>query len=446
MRGGSHTDRRKQPKTPNSKRKNEKEQGSACSDRDEKQFSISDLYAMLLTTASVTGVNKDQFTIKAFIDGGATLNAMTYDLALRLGLPITTVENNPVRLKLGNNQTTEFPRQLVETTINIEGFTPYTEKFLIMPIPEDCDMLLGLPWLRSTNPDINWNTLTLHARNDQHKVISIRQIPRKEKAFTIGGRRHKNGNCDQIMKYYRIHGHVGSLGRTKIISRKQFYKSLKKKSKVDCIFVMNINSEKDAEKAARFRAQGWDSLQESSPPELFEMLHSFKDKCFVDEIPAKVPPDRGDNGEHEIHLEDSKPISIPQFRQSPEMKEEIRKWTLEMVKAGIIRRSTSPWCFPTFCVRKPNGWRIVHDYRRLNAITKVSAFPIPRKEDIFDSMQGSKWFSTMDLMHGYFQVRLREADIPYTAFATPDGLYEYLVTPHVTVETTVSTQNQLKGT
>ena len=89
-----------------------------------------------------------------------------------------------------------------------------------------------------------------------------------------------------------------------------------------------------------------------------------------------------------------------------------------MVKAGIIRPSTSAFSAPTFCVKKPVEWIIVHDYRQLNASTIVSAIPMPRKEDTFEAMSGSHWFSCMDLLSGYYQVRLSEKDIPFTAFST----------------------------
>jgi hypothetical protein len=69
-----------------------------------------------------------------------------------------------------------------------------------------------------------------------------------------------------------------------------------------------------------------------------------------------------------------------------------------MVKAGIIRPSTSPFSTPTFCVKKRVGWRIVHDFRQLNSHTVVPATPMPRKEDTFDAMSGSHLFSCMDLL------------------------------------------------
>ncbi|GMF30723.1 unnamed protein product [Phytophthora lilii] len=113
-----------------------------------------------------------------------------------------------------------------------------------------------------------------------------------------------------------------------------------------------------------------------------------------------------------------------------EQKQAIQSWTKEMLQAGIIRPSSSPYCSPTFCVRKKNGeWRIVHDFRGLNAKVRVPANPIPRKDDILRDLARGKMFSSMDLLWGFSQVKLREDSIPFTAFATPDGLYEYLVTP-----------------
>ena len=69
----------------------------------------------------------------------------------------------------------------------------------------------------------------------------------------------------------------------------------------------------------------------------------------------------------------------------------------------------------------------MHDYRLLNAKTKIPQEPIPRKDDIIDAMQGSHWFSCMDLLSGYYQLMLRDKDRAYTAFSTPTGHFEYLV-------------------
>ncbi|KAE8906165.1 hypothetical protein PF003_g10095 [Phytophthora fragariae] len=100
-----------------------------------------------------------------------------------------------------------------------------------------------------------------------------------------------------------------------------------------------------------------------------------------------------------------------------------------MLEAGIIRPSKSPYCAPTFCVKKAVGWRIVHDFRGINSKLRIPATPVPRKEDIFDAMAGGHYFSAMDSLWGLFQVRLREKDIQYTDFSTRDNQFEYLITP-----------------
>jgi len=161
----------------------------------------------------------------------------------------------------------------------------------------------------------------------------------------------------------------------------------------------------------------------------YETLRKYADTVFRTELPSETPPVR-EGIEHEVQLKPgTTPISVKQWRQSPEQRKTIQEWTKEMVQAGIIRPSTSAFSAPTFCVKKPVGWRIVHDYRQLNLATILPAIPMPRKEDTFDAMSGSHWFSCMDLLWGYYQVKLRESDIPFTAFSTPDGLFEYLVTP-----------------
>ncbi|KAE9310844.1 Transposon Ty3-I Gag-Pol polyprotein [Phytophthora rubi] len=200
-------------------------------------------------------------------------------------------------------------------------------------------------------------------------------------------------------------------------------KELRKGKGIEAVFVVNPH---DSEKAERFKQQGWEALVDNPA---YEVLLKYRDTVFRTELPSTTPPVR-EGIEHEIQLQPgTQPISVKQWRQSPEQRKVIQDWTKEMVQAGIIRPSTSAFSAPTFCVKKPVGWRIVHDYRQLNSSTILPAIPMPRKEDTFDAMGGSYWFSCMDLLWGYYQVKLRESDIPFTAFSTPDGLFEFLVTP-----------------
>ena len=94
-----------------------------------------------------------------------------------------------------------------------------------------------------------------------------------------------------------------------------------------------------------------------------------------------------------------------------------------------MRESTPPYSSPTFNVRKATGWWwIVHAFNKLNAPTVPAQTPIPRKAIIIYVMANSIIFSSMNLMDGFYQILIRERNIPHTAVSTPSGmLWEWLV-------------------
>lgn len=79
--------------------------------------------------------------------------------------------------------------------------------------------------------------------------------------------------------------------------------------------------------------------------------------------------------------------------------------------------------------KKGGDKRLCVDYRKLNKLTKVDAYPLPRIDDLLDSLGGATWFTTLDLASGYWQVSMHEDDIEKTTFITERGLYEFLVMP-----------------
>ena len=93
---------------------------------------------------------------------------------------------------------------------------------------------------------------------------------------------------------------------------------------------------------------------------------------------------------------------------------------------GIIRRFSSPWASPLQLVPKPSGvWRPCGDYRRLNAATLPDRYSFPHIQDFAARLDGAKIFSKVDLIRGYHQVPVAEADICKTAVITPFGLFEF---------------------
>ncbi|MCO5580910.1 hypothetical protein L7F22_034783 [Adiantum nelumboides] len=163
--------------------------------------------------------------------------------------------------------------------------------------------------------------------------------------------------------------------------------------------------------------------------ELFNFLNQFQD-VFIDDIPRELPPKRGDD-DHMIELiPGSSPPNKPPYRVSQAQQEEIMRQVNELVEKGMVRPSSSPFCSPVLLVQKKDGtYHICVDYRALNRITINDRFPVPRVEDLFDKLQGSTYFSRIELKSGYHQIRIVDEDIVKTAFRTTFGLYEYLVMP-----------------
>ncbi|GJR51446.1 putative reverse transcriptase domain-containing protein [Tanacetum coccineum] len=114
----------------------------------------------------------------------------------------------------------------------------------------------------------------------------------------------------------------------------------------------------------------------------------------------------------------------------PPVRQELSNQLQELADRGFIRPSTSPWGAPVLFVKKKDGsFRMCIDYRELNKLTVKNRYPLPRIDDLFDQLQGLSVYSKIDLRSGYHQLRVRDEDIPKTAFRTRYGHYEFQVMP-----------------
>ena len=125
------------------------------------------------------------------------------------------------------------------------------------------------------------------------------------------------------------------------------------------------------------------------------------------------------------------PLRQPYRRQNPAVRREEMTQVQQMLSSNVIRPSNSPWASPVVMVRKKDGsLRFCVDFRQLNAATVKDAHPLPRIDDLLDALHGAKWFSTLDLKSGYWQVPIAEQDKEKTAFRTSSGqLFEFNQVP-----------------
>jgi hypothetical protein len=164
----------------------------------------------------------------------------------------------------------------------------------------------------------------------------------------------------------------------------------------------------------------------ATPPEIQSVLAQFQE-VFSD--PKILPPSRP--YDHAITL---KPGSVPfncrPYRYSPKHKSEIEKQIKQMLEAGVISPSMSPFAPPVLLVLKKDGsWRFCIDYRGLNELTVKNVFPMPIIDELLDELSGAKVFSKLDLRAGYHQIRMRADDEAKIAIKTHQGHYQFKVMP-----------------
>jgi hypothetical protein len=147
---------------------------------------------------------------------------------------------------------------------------------------------------------------------------------------------------------------------------------------------------------------------------------------FPNDLPG-MPPGRAI--EFKIELQPgTTPISKAPYKMSQEELAELKIQLKDLLDKGFIRPSSSPWgCPALFVSKKDKGLRLCVDYRPLNAVTIKNKYPLPRIDILFDQLAGAQVFFKIDLRSRYHQIKIRDEDIPKTAFSTRYGLYEYLV-------------------
>ena len=148
---------------------------------------------------------------------------------------------------------------------------------------------------------------------------------------------------------------------------------------------------------------------------------------------AKAPDDLGrtDVVRHRIETGDHTPIRQAPRRVPIHRRKLVQQEVEKMLQKGVIEPCDGPWASPIVLASKKGGEiRFCVDFRELNNVTKKDAYPLPRIEDNLDCLQGAHWYSTLDLLSGFWQVEVAEEDRDKTAFTVGGmGLYRFLTMP-----------------
>lgn len=150
-------------------------------------------------------------------------------------------------------------------------------------------------------------------------------------------------------------------------------------------------------------------------------------------------------GQHQINLTSDEPVRSKPYPVPYSVRETLKKDLDDMIKMGVIRESNSPYASPVVVVKKKDSSnRVCVDFRKLNKLTVFDPEPMPAAVDLFQKLNGDKFFSKIDLRKGYWQVTIPEADVPKTAFVTPDGSYEFLKMPFGMVNSAATLKRGMK--
>jgi hypothetical protein len=179
---------------------------------------------------------------------------------------------------------------------------------------------------------------------------------------------------------------------------------------------------------AQFNAiQVTEQASQVVPPSLQLILDKYP-KVF--EVPTALPPSRGEHDHSIPLLSGHQPLNLRPYIYPFSQKNEIENMVQELLEAGVILPSTSPYSSPVVMVLKKEGtWCMCPNFWALNNLIIKDKFPIPVIDDLYDELQGACVFTKLDLRSGYHQIRMKEANILKTAFRTHEGHYEFLVMP-----------------
>ena len=256
-------------------------------------------------------------------------------------------------------------------------------------------IILGFPWFKEMNPEINWKEGTLKWKNKIRTPATLSEVLDEEEYLNRTQNPIDNDNESLDLSTININGKLAPIwinAKTNLAMDMAIENNLKKKEL---------------------------SVTEMVPPEYHEFLDVF------DEEKANRFPE-SQSWDHKIEMKEGfEPKSFKNYNLTPEEQVELDSFLKENLEKGYIRPSQSPMASPFFFVKKKDGkLRPCQDYQYLNDWTIKNAYPLPLISELMDKLKGAKYFSKMDIRWGYNNIKIKEGDEWKAAFKTNRGLFE----------------------
>jgi hypothetical protein len=359
---------------------------------------------------------------RTLVDSGADSNFITPQVVNRHQVPWKE-KHKPYSLvnpegDLFDYNNGRIDKETDQLLCSIQGHE-WSVTFDVMHL-EEHDAILGIPWLRDANPDIDWCTGQLRPRKSSgHQDVKTPEEVKLYAGASEGNRRTRRAAAkmqrDLSKALTAMQPDTAKGYASERIKRRTL--GLLKKHLGGVKAYMDKKLQEHQNKPQQDRL--------SHIPQQYQKY----DKLFAEQLETKLP--QHSRWDHEIELiNGSNPTISKIYPLNETQLQTLREYIDEMLKLGYIRQSKSSAGHPVMFVPKKNGkLRLVVDYRKLNEITKKDRTPLPLTNELKDRLVGKQWFTALDLKGAYNLIRIKEGDEWKTAFRTKYGLYEYLVMP-----------------
>ena len=366
---------------------------------------------------------------QALLDSGAAVNLIHEDVVRHLSLEASETPE-PLQILTANGKTLSIATRQVTIRYTIAN-VPHEDTFVVAPIGTH-SLILGMPFLERTDALVKWKERTVHfppaLKPADDSQVATSKPNRSAKRKRQNSRRKqqpvmatpeptpspspsKDEPTIKIVPFHALHLEKGE----------QVYLINVNPSPVPT--PLNSSPVTSSEELAIRRREALANL----PSE----YHDYVESVFGEVEPAQaLPPHRG-HVDHRIDLVDgSSPVFGPIYNLSETELKTLKEYIETSIAKGIIRPSKSPFGSPVLFTKKPDGsLRMCVDYRALNRMTIKNRYPLPLISELLDRLRQAKYFTKIDLLSAFYQLRIAQGEEWKTAFRTRYGHFEYLVMP-----------------